>query len=356
MDSISLQATRDRHRAEVASWKTIVAPFEKPSAGRGVWQTASTLAAYAATWALMALLQPVSWWLTIPLVVLAGGLLARVFIIFHDCCHNSLLPSARANRVLGFFTGVLVFTSFRHWRWEHSLHHASAGDLDRRGVGDVWTMTVEEFLAAPWWKRLLYRVMRNPVVLLGICPLLLFLVRERLSSRGASATARHSVWLTNLGLAVMITAGCLLFGVAPFLILQFAVLAVTSTTAVWMFYVQHQFEGVYWERHQDWEYTSAALLGSSFYKLPRILQWFSGNIGYHHVHHLSSKIPNYHLERCHRAHELFSKASVLTLKTSLRCLRFRLWDESNKRLVGFRQARLARLARQAAAAASPAGA
>jgi omega-6 fatty acid desaturase (delta-12 desaturase) len=350
MNPSTSRSARERHRAEVAAWKRIVAPFEKPCARKGSWQALSTIGAYAAAWAAMLILQPVSWWLVAPLVLLAGGLLARIFVIFHDCCHGSLLPSPRANHLLGFFTGVLVFTSFRHWRWEHSVHHATAGDLDRRGVGDVWTMTVEEFNASSWWRRLLYRLVRNPFILLVACPLLLFVVRERFSTRGASAPAKRAVMLTNLALAAMLAGGCLLFGWLPFLVIQFSVLAVTATAAVWMFYVQHQFEGVYWERHHHWEYTSAALLGSSFYKLPRILQWFTGNIGYHHVHHLSSKIPNYHLERCHHAHDLFGRSKVLTMKSSLGCLRFRLWDESTKRLVGYHRAR------ELAASVSPAGA
>jgi len=351
MDSITSQAARDRHRAEVASWKKVVAPFEKPSVRRGLWQTGTTLAAYAATWVLLLVLQPISWWLTIPLILLAAALQVRVFILFHDCCHGSLLPWSRANQLLGYLTGVLTFTPFRHWRWEHSVHHATAGDLDRRGVGDIWTMTIDEYRASPWSRRMGYRMMRNPLVMLGIGPFLIFVVRERFGTRGASKAARRSVWLTNLGLAGMITCGCLLFGVVPFLVLQLSAMGVAASAGVWMFYVQHQYDGVYWERHHHWEYTSAALLGSSFYKLPRVLQWFTGNIGYHHVHHLSSKIPNYYLERCHHTHELFGKATVLTLRSSFRCLGFRLWDESNKRLVDFGQAR-----RQAAADASPAGA
>lgn len=339
MNPSSSRAARERHQAEVKAWKKIVAPFEKPSARRGGWQVASTLAAYAATWAAMLLLQPISWWYALPFVPLAGMLLTRIFVLFHDCCHGSLLPSDRANRILGYFLGVLVFTPYRHWRWEHSIHHASAGDLDRRGVGDVWTMTIAEYQAASWFTRLRYRMVRNPVLLFFVFPVLLFVIRERFASRGASMAARKSLWLTNTGIALMFGLGAWCFGWVVFPVLLVASMGVAGTYGVWLFYVQHQYEGVYWERHHHWEYTAAALQGSSFYKLPRVLQWFSGNIGYHHVHHLSSKIPNYNLERCHHAHELFSKSKVLTLTSSLECAKFRLWDESSRQLVGYARAR-----------------
>jgi len=339
MNPTSSRAARERHQAEVTAWKKIVAPFEKSSTPRGVWQIASTLAAYAATWAVMLWLQPVSWWLAFAFVPLAGLLLTRIFVIFHDCCHGSLLPSDRANRIIGFPLGVLVFTPFRHWRWEHAVHHASAGDLDRRGVGDVWTMTVEEYQAAPLGRRLAYRMIRNPFLLLFVFPVLLFVIRERFPTKGASLSARRSLWLTNLGVVLMFVTGGLCFGWVVFPVLLLSSMAVAASFGVWLFYVQHQYEGVYWERHHHWEYTSAALLGSSYYKLPTVLRWFSGNIGFHHVHHLSSKIPNYNLEKCHHAHEMFEKSTVLTLRSSLACLKFRLWDESNHQLVGYAKAR-----------------
>ncbi len=339
MNPTSPQSARERHQAEVAAWKKIVAPFEKPDARKGTWQLVSTLAIYAATWAGMLLLQPISWWLALALVPLAGALLTRIFVLFHDCCHGSLLPSDLANRIIGFFLGALVFTPFRHWRWEHSVHHATAGDLDRRGMGDVWTMTIAEYQAAPLWKRMTYRLVRNPFLLMFVFPVLLFIIRERFSTRGASPSAKRSLWLTNLTIAIILTAGCWLFGWQVFLPLQIASMGVAASLGVWMFYVQHQFEGVYWERHHHWEYTSAALLGSSYYKLPRVLQWFTGNIGFHHVHHLSSKIPNYNLERCHHSHELFAQSKVLTLWSSLSCLKLRLWDESGHQMVGYAKAR-----------------
>jgi omega-6 fatty acid desaturase (delta-12 desaturase) len=240
----------------------------------------------------------VSWWLTLALAALAGTLLVRVFIIFHDCGHGSFFRSRLANDVTGFIAGMLTFTPYYHWRWEHSLHHATAGDLDRRGTGDVWTMTVQEYLESSRWKRFAYRLARNPVVLFVLAPLFLFVVRQRFPSAKASSRERKSVMWMNLALLAMATALSWVFGLVPYVLIQSTVMMVGGSAGVWLFYVQHQFEDAYWERREDWDYTAAALEGSSFYKLPKTLQWLSGNIGFHHIHHLSSRVPNYNLERC----------------------------------------------------------
>jgi omega-6 fatty acid desaturase (delta-12 desaturase) len=323
------------HRAEVAAWKAIVAEFQKPNARIASWQIVNSAGAYVALWVAMYFVARWSIWAALPLAVLAGGLLVRVFIIFHDCGHGSFFKSRRANDICGFICGWLSFTPYHHWRWEHSLHHATAGDLDRRGVGDVWTMTVEEYLAASPRKRFWYRVNRNPVVLFFIAPLLLFLVGMRVSAKGASRRDRMSVAWMNLAVAAQVAGMSALFGFGPYALLQLVVLSVAGSAGVWLFYVQHQFEDVYWERTGDWEYTAAALEGSSFYKLPKVLQWFSGNIGFHHIHHLSPRIPNYNLERCHNSHPLFQEVKPVTLRGSLKSLAFRLWDEPGRRLVGF---------------------
>ena len=308
----------------------------------GVWQLVNTLVPYTALWCLMYLSLRVSWWLALPLAVLAAGFLVRVFIIFHDCGHGSFLPSRRANDILGFITGVLTFTPYYHWRWEHALHHATSGDLDRRGTGDVWTLTVQEYLEASRWKRFAYRLARNPLVLFGLAPLFMFLIKMRLPAAEAGRRERHSVAWTNLALVGV--AACLswLFGLKAYLLLQTLIIMVAGTAGLWLFYVQHQFEGVYWKRGADWDYALAALKGSSFYKLPKVLQWFSGNIGFHHIHHLSPRIPNYHLEKCHRAEPLFQTVKPVTLFASLKSLTFRLWDEQRQKLVGYRALRAVR--------------
>ena len=205
----------------------------------------------------------------------------------------------------GFVTGVLTFTPYHHWRWEHATHHATSGDLDRRGTGDIWTLTVQEYLDSSRWKRFAYRLARNPVVLFVLAPLFLLLVKHRFPKAEASRRERYSVYGTNLAVLGMATALIWVFGLKAYLLIQLTVLLVAGSAGFWLFYVQHQFEGVYWERGDDWDYTTAALQGSSFYKLPRVLQWFSGNIGFHHLHHLSPRIPNYHLERCHEADPCF---------------------------------------------------
>jgi omega-6 fatty acid desaturase (delta-12 desaturase) len=284
----------------------------------------------------------VSWWLTAPLAVLAAAFMVRVFIIFHDCGHGSFFKSQRANHILGTITGFLTFTPYFHWRWEHALHHATSGDLDRRGTGDVWTLTVQEYLESSRWKRFAYRLARNPLILFVIAPLYLFLVRERFVTPRAGKKERISVYLTNVALAAMAVGLSWIYGWQTYLIIQLIIVGVATSAGVWLFYVQHQFEGVYWERSDEWDYTTAALKGSSFYKLPKILQWFSGNIGFHHIHHLSPRIPNYHLEKCHEAEPLFQTVKPVTLWGSLKSFTFRLWDERERRLVSFRHLRMLR--------------
>lgn len=316
-------------------WKEIVARYQQPSLGRAVWQLVNTLVPYVVLWCLIYWSLRVSYWLVVPLVLLAGGFLVRLFIIFHDCGHGSFFKSSRANHFWGVLTGVLTFTPYYHWRWEHAIHHSSSGDLDRRGTGDVWTLTVQEYLEASRWKRFAYRLARNPIVLFILAPLFLFLVWQRIPNPKAGSRERRSIYWTNLGLLGMAAGMSWLFGWKAYLIIQLSVMAVAGSAGIWLFYVQHQFDGVYWERGADWDYTTAALKGSSFYKLPRILQWFSGNIGFHHIHHLSPRIPNYNLERCHKSEPLFQTVKPVTLFASFKSFTFRLWDEQRRKLVGY---------------------
>lgn len=322
-----------------AEWKGLVAEFHKPSTGRALWQIANTLVPYALLWYLAYLGLAVSWWLTVGAAMLAGAFLVRVFIIFHDCGHGSFFESARANNVVGFIAGVLTLTPYYHWRWEHALHHSTAGDLSRRGTGDVWTMTVQEYLESSRWRRFAYRLARNPVILFVIAPLYLFAVRQRFPSRSAKPRERRSVHWMNLAILGMAAGLSWIYGIGAYLVIQLTAMGVAGAAGVWLFYVQHQFEDVYWESGEDWDYTAAALQGSSFYKLPKILQWFSGNIGFHHIHHLSPRIPNYNLERCHRSHPLFQEVEPITLASSMKSIKLRLWDEQLKKLVGFRHAK-----------------
>ncbi len=326
-----------------SAWKEIVARYQKSSVPRATWQIINTLVPYAGLWVAMYFLKSISWWLVVPLAIVAGGLMVRLFIIFHDCGHSSYFKSRRANDICGFLTGVLTFTPYHHWRWEHAIHHSSSGDLDRRGTGDVWTMTVQEYLDSSRWKKFSYRLSRNPVVLFVVAPVILFLVLNRLPKRRAPLRERLSVYFTNAALLLICGMLCRIFGWEAYLLIQLIVLVVAGSTGVWLFYVQHQFEGVYWERSENWDYAEAALKGSSFYKLPRILQWFSGNIGFHHIHHLSPRIPNYHLEKCHDSEPLFQTVKPITLLESFKSFTFRLWDEQRRQLVGYGHLRAVRI-------------
>ena len=317
------------------SWKEVVARYQRPTAWRGIWQILNSLVPYGALWYLMYRSLAVSGWLTLPLALLAGGFLVRIFIIFHDCAHGSFFKRRWANELVGSLMGVLCFTPYYRWRWEHSIHHATSGNLDRRGIGDVWTMTVQEYIEASRWKRFAYRLARNPLILFVVAPLVLFLVVERFPTRKEGRRERLSVYGTNVALALMVTGLSCVFGWKAYLLLQLSAIMVASSTGVWLFYVQHQFEGVYWERGEEWDYEKAALQGSSYYKLPRVLQWFSGNIGFHHIHHLSPRIPNYHLDKCHRSEPLFQAVKPVTLLSSLKCFNFRLWDKHRRRMVGY---------------------
>jgi omega-6 fatty acid desaturase (delta-12 desaturase) len=315
--------------------KDNVRRFQTASPWRARWQVLNSFVPYALLWVAMVYALAVSYWLMLPLAILAAGFLARIFIIFHDCGHASFFRSKRANNAMGVVAGFLNLTPYRHWRWQHALHHGTAGDLDRRGAGDIWTLTVQEYLQSTRWRRFAYRLARNPIVLFILAPLYVFVVHHRFAMSAAPSRERRSVHRTNwalLGITLMMSA---LIGLRAFLLIQLTVSALAGAIGLWLFYVQHQFEGAYWARSKDWNYTSAALEGSSFYKLPKLLQWFTGNIGFHHIHHLSPRIPNYHLELCHDADPYFKTIKPVTLSASFKSLTFRLWDEQRRVFVGF---------------------
>lgn len=328
-----------RRFGDLATWKEALQRFRQSSAWRASWQLVNSVGSYAAVWCGMWFALQLSWWLALPMAVLAGGLLVRVFILFHDCGHGSFFASRRANDVTGIVTGLLAFTSYYHWRGEHAIHHGTNGDLSRRGIGDIWTMTVQEYLASSRGRRIGYRIVRHPLVLFGVAPLLMFLWRERWARKDAPRRDRVWMWITNGLLLAMAYGMSLLFGFWPYVVLQLVVLLVAGSVGVWLFYLQHQFEDAYWERGPDWDYVAAALQGSSFFHLPKVLQWFSGNIGFHHIHHLDAKIPNYRLQRCHESDPRFLLVKPMTLASSLKSLGLRLWDESSKKLVSFRELR-----------------
>jgi len=316
-------------------WREIVARYQTPSVKRAVWQLVSTLVPFIGAVILMNWSLSVSYWLTLALAIPAAGLTIRTFIIMHDCGHGSFLPSKTWNNIIGWVTGILTTTPYAHWRREHAIHHATSGHLEQRGTGDISTMTVREYLAAGRLQRIWYRIYRNPVILLVIGPAFLFLKHRWPTRSIAGKKEILNVHLTNLALAALVTTLSLLIGFKDFMLIWLPIFLLSGAAGVWLFYVQHQFEDAYWRGGEDWDYATAAVAGSSYFRLPKVLQWFTGNIGFHHVHHLSPKIPNYRLERCHRENPTFQKVVTLTLRESVRTLGLRLWDEESGRMVGF---------------------
>ncbi len=331
--------TQPDSRVNVADWRAAVVKYERPHLGRSLWQIANSVIPYLVLWYLMYRSLEISYWLTLALAVVAAGFLTRIFIICHDCGHNAFFKSKTANNLWGWFTALFTLMPFYQWRHDHAVHHATSGDLDRRGVGEIWTMTVREYQQASRWRRLAYRLYRNPFVMFGVGALYYFLIRNRFTTAGSTRAARRNVHWTNLVLTILLLAVGLTIGLTKFAQVQGPILVMGMAAGVWLFYVQHQFDGAYWAPHEEWSYVSAALEGSSYYKLPKVLQWFTGNIGFHHIHHLSPRIPNYYLERCHNENPLFCQIPPVTLRSSLKAVRYRLWDEEQQRLVGFKALR-----------------
>jgi omega-6 fatty acid desaturase (delta-12 desaturase) len=295
----------------------------------------------------------VSWVLTVALAVPAAGFLVRTYIVFHDCTHGSFLPSRRANRWLGTVLGLLVFADFQSWKHNHAMHHASAGDLDRRGAGDVPTLTVAEYQARPWRGRLAYRLFRNPLIMLGLGPIFGLVIAPRIIPSTARPRIKHGVMATNVALALLVGGVCWAVGWRAYVLIELPTIMLAGAAGIWLFYVQHQFEDAYWESTEKWSYADAALRGSSYLKLPKILQFFSGNIGLHHVHHLSARIPNYNLQRAHDENPIFHPVPVISLTDGLRALKLKLYDTRQGRLVTFAEARGAAAGRSLTALPEP---
>jgi omega-6 fatty acid desaturase (delta-12 desaturase) len=323
-----------------AYWRRMLAPYAEASLPRAAFDLLTSVVAYVAVSTGMYLAMSVSVWLTLALVPLAAVCALRTFIVFHDCVHGSFLPWRRGNLWLGAACGVLVLSPFARWRHDHAVHHASSGDLDRRGIGDVPMMTVEEFRALSPGKRLEYRLFRCPAVMFGLGPLVAMIIGPRLISRTAPKRMRNSVLATDLAIGAIAAVLVLTVGWLDLLVVWAPAALLAGAIGIWLFYVQHQFEDVYWRRGEEWGYADAALRGSSFLKLPAPLRFATGNIGYHHVHHLSVRIPNYNLRRAHEDNPVFARVPVLTIAQGLRAPRLKLWDEATGRLVTFAEARL----------------
>ena len=322
--------------AAAPRWQDLIKKYQSPDNRRSIWQIINSTLPFIAMWFLMYQSLSVSYWLTLLLALPAAGYLTRTFIIQHDCGHGSFFKSSKANDLVGTFCGFITMVPYHQWRHEHAIHHATSGDLSRRGTGDVTTLTINEYLALSRWGRFLYRVYRSMPVLLLIGPFYTFVLTHRFVRKDSRKPARRNVYLTNAVLFSVWGTLCLTIGVKAFLMIWLPITMISGALGIWLFYVQHQYEETYWRKGEEWEYVTAAVMGSSYYKLPRLLQWFTGNIGFHHIHHLSPKIPNYKLEQCHNEEPMFQEAVVLEFRESLKSASLRLWDEEQQKMVGFR--------------------
>jgi omega-6 fatty acid desaturase (delta-12 desaturase) len=316
-------------------WMEIIKRYNRPDSLKSWWQIINSLGPYLILWVLMVKSLEISYWLTLLLAIFAAGFLVRIFIIFHDCGHGSFFKSKQLNKIIGIIMGFIVFTPYHKWHKDHKIHHQTVGNLDKRGTGDVTTLTVEEYKSLSRWKRFSYRFYRNPLFLFGIAPMLLFTLQHRFTKTGMQGKEKLYVHLTTLALIAVIALIMFFIGWKAFLLIQLPVLYIASVHGVWLFYVQHQYRHVLWTKSESWDYKNIALNGSSLFKLPAILNWFTGNIGYHHIHHLSPLIPNYNLKKCHRENPIFQEVKPLTFFSAFESLWLRLWDEKRQMLIKF---------------------
>ncbi|MBY7144993.1 fatty acid desaturase [Virgibacillus sp. NKC19-3] len=318
-----------------AELRKSVIPFASSDHKASIIQLINTIIPFFLIWFLAYQSLSISVWLTVALAVVASGFVVRTFIIFHDCTHGSFFKSSKTNRIVGTITGIITLFAFDKWKRSHAIHHATSSNLDKRGTGDVWVMTVDEYVAANFWSRLTYRLYRTPIVMFGLGPIYLFLVSNRFNRKGAKRKERMNTYLINSSIAVIYGLIIWAIGWQAFLIIQLPILFVAGAAGIWLFYVQHQFEDSYFENEDEWDFVKAAVDGSSYYKLPKVMEWLTGSIGYHHVHHLSPRVPNYNLEKAHESTPPLQKATTITLASSLKSIRFRLYDEANKTFVSF---------------------
>ncbi len=318
-------------------WVEIISRYNKPDPLKSWWQVINSVGPYILLWIVMVKTIAVSYWLTLLLAVFAAGFMVRIFIIFHDCGHGSFFKSKLLSKIIGIITGLLVFTPYNKWHHEHLIHHQTVGNLDKRGIGDVKTLTVNEYLNLTKWQRFWYRFYRNPFFLFGVAPLLIFIILQRFTKKGMTIREKLYVHLSTLAIILCIMLLMLWIGWKTFILIQLPILYIATAHGVWLFYIQHQFRYVVWTDSVNWDYKTTALKGSSMFKLPPVLNWFTGNIGYHHIHHLSPLIPNYNLKRCHKENMIFQEVKPLTFVSAFESLFLRLWDENQQMMVGFNE-------------------
>jgi omega-6 fatty acid desaturase (delta-12 desaturase) len=336
--------TPNTSNVSAPNWQSIIMKYNKPSVPRSIWQLVNSLVPYFLLWILMAFTIKISFWLTLPLILLAAGFLIRIFIIFHDCGHGSFFKSKKLNFYVGSVCGMLAFTPYHKWTDLHRAHHQSVGNLDKRGQGDVWTLTVDEYLALSPFKRFTYRSFRHPFTLLVIGGIATFIIGNRFSNRRMTRKQRLNVYSTNVIILASASLISWAIGWQAYLLIQLPVMFFAALGGIYLFYLQHQYDDVIWARQEEWDYKKMALEGSSFFKLPGILRWFTGNIGFHHVHHLGPTIPNYNLPRCHEENEIFHHIKPITFFSSFKSLSIRFWDETSQRAVRLRDLKRAGVA------------
>ena len=334
-----MEATIAGHPKDDRTWEKIVLAYAHPDLRKSIWQICNSIVPYAFLWYLAYKSLSYPYWVTFLISLLACGFLIRIFIIFHDCGHGSFFRSKEANNLAGIITGILTFTPFHSWHHQHKVHHATAANLDKRGIGDVWTMTVEEYHKSSKGVRLFYRSFRNPFIMFTVGSVYMVFIRNRFARKSMTRQEKLNIYFTNSVLLIMAVVISLIIGIKAYLIIQIPIILLSHSIGIWLFYIQHQFDEVSWKRANDWEYKSAALRGSSFLKFPAVLQWFTGNIGFHHVHHLSSRIPNYNLEKCHYENKIFREVKPVTLFSTFKALTLNLWDEAEQRLTSIRRIR-----------------
>ena len=320
-------------------WMAIVARYREPRVTRSIAEIFITALPFIVLWGLAWAALSISYWLTLLIAVPAAAMLVRLFLIQHDCGHYAFFKTRQTNDWTGRIIGVLTMTPYEVWRRNHATHHANSGNLDHRGVGDIETMTVKEYLALPWWRRLAYRVYRHPIVMFGIGPSFVFMLQQRLPVGLMHAGWRPwaSAMTTNLSIAVLFAIMMWLLGVGPFLLVHLPIVAIAATIGVFLFYIQHQFEDTFWEESDKWSHQDAALYGSSYLDLPKALAWVTANIGIHHIHHLYSRVPYYRLPELIRDYPELRDVRRITLWKSFGLIKLKLWDSDRKRLISFDQ-------------------
>src|SRR5690625_3775894 len=325
---LSREKTKKLHKS--------VAPYTKANNRKSILQLYNTLLPLILLWGLAYYSLQISVWLTLALAIVASGFVVRTFIIFHDCTHGSFFNNKKRNDIIGTITGIITLFPYEKWKREHAIHHASSSNLDKRGIGDIWVMTVDEYVAASKWDRLKYRLYRNPFIMFGLGPLYLIFVSNRMNRKDARKKERKNTYITNISIILLYGTMIYLIGWQAFLLVQGVMMYVAAVLGIWLFYIQHTFEDSYFEEESEWNYVKAAVEGSSYYRLPRLLQWLTGNIGFHHVHHLAPRVPNYNLEKAHTATPPLQRATTITIRTSLASLKYRLYDPKTKTFVTFR--------------------